>query len=460
MSIKSDECKKFEPFRYKTLNDLREKLKDLNIDMQFEKNVEYCKQPLTIGHLIVPNRLSIQPMEGFDATETGSPTKLTERRYLRYATGGAGLIWFEATALDHNCKSNPHQLVLTNNNLDEYRVLISKIKKQSLKTINNLGFSERCVLILQLNHSGRYVKRNGVKYPIRAFHDSKLDRAIGISKEDGILISDKELEELEDLWVKKALLAKEAGFDGVDIKACHGYLISELFCSRKRENSVNGGESLENRTRIYFNIIKKLSEKLEKSKKFIITTRLGIYNGRPYPYGFGIEESDKATFPAKINLREPLKIIKKLSQLGIKLINLSAGNPHYKPQITRPYDIPVKGKNQPNEHPLCSLKRLFEITTEIKESFDPHIKIIGSGYSYLRQHSPYICSYLLKKKHVDICGFGRMSFANPNFPQQVFQNGKIDEKKVCITCSKCSELMRMGKSTGCVIRDSMYKNKL
>ncbi|MFO8020099.1 MAG: hypothetical protein R6U96_15850 [Promethearchaeia archaeon] len=56
-----------------------------------------------------------------------------------------------------------------------------------------------------------------------------------------------------------------------------------------------------------------------------------------------------------------------------------------------------------------------------------------------------------------MCGFGRMAFANPSFPEQLFTIGKIDKKKTCITCSKCSQFMIEGKKTGCAIRDPQYK---
>jgi 2,4-dienoyl-CoA reductase-like NADH-dependent reductase (Old Yellow Enzyme family) len=86
--------------------------------------------------------------------------------------------------------------------------------------------------------------------------------------------------------------------------------------------------------------------------------------------------------------------------------------------------------------------------------------IIGSGYSYLRQFAGYIAAGLVKNKMVDICGFGRMAIANPNFPRQIFENGIIDKNQVCITCSQCSGLMRQGKNTGCVIRDPQYKQEV
>ena len=141
---------------------------------------------------------------------------------------------------------------------------------------------------------------------------------------------------------------------------------------------------------------------------------------------------------------------------GIELINISAGDPHQQPHITRPYDIPVKGGVNPKEHPLFSVYRIIYLTSVIKSLIPKEIKIIGSGYSYLRHYAGNLASGVIENSMADICGFGRMSFANPDFARQIFQNGTIDKQKSCISCSKCSQLMREGKNTGCAIRDPYY----
>ena len=444
---------KFEPFTYKSLEALKKKIDELQLEIPISHNVDILKERVKIKDEMTPNRLAIQPMEGFDANKDGSPGKLTKRRYIRYAEGGAGLIWVEATSISENCRSNSHQLMLTNKNSKAFKQLISLIREKCNSTLKSLGFEDECILILQLNHSGRYSKIKGKKHPIRAFGNFELDAELGFSKKEGFIISDDELNAVEDLWIKKAELAEEVGFDGVDIKACHGYLISELLASRNRKNSIFGGNSLENRARLFLNIIKKL---IKKTNDFIITSRVGIYDGMPYPNGFGTEEKENQIFPAPIDLSEPLELIKKLYKLGVRLINISAGNPHYRPHLTRPYDSPIRGAQKPDEHPLYSVNRMIKLTSMIKEEI-PDMIIIGSGYSYLRQYAGNVVAGLIQNKNVDICGFGRISIANPNFPKQIFQDGVIDKQKVCISCSKCSELMRSGNKTGCVIRDPQYQ---
>lgn len=447
----------FEQFNYKSLNQLEKRIIDLGLDIPVYPRVEILQQRVRIHNLFIPNRLAIQPMEGFDANLEGSPQEMTYRRYERYAKGGAGLIWFEASAINYDCRSNPHQLVISEENFESLKKLVSFTRKICNKSLKKLGFTNKCILIIQLNHSGRYSIKDGKKYPIRAYHNIELDKAKNLSKQEGIVISDEELQELEDIWVQKAILAKDMGFDGVDIKACHGYLIHELFTSRLRENSIYGGEPLKNRTRFFLNIIRKLSQKLKNERNYILTSRISVHDAIPYPHGFGVKQKEAQNFPAAIDLTEPLDVINKLYKLGVKLINITAGNPHFKPQITRPFDQTITGGVLPNEHPLYGVNRLLNLATLIKNHLPEDMVIVGSGYSYLRQFAGYISAGMAHEKRVDICAFGRMALANPNFPKQIFQQGIIDKKQVCITCSKCSEFMRLGQNVGCATRDPQYK---
>ena len=449
----------FEPFKYKTLKDLENELKRLSIPLPINTNTEILREALQFKQITIPNRLSIQPMEGYDATINGLPSDLTFRRYERYAKSGVGLIWFESTAISEDCRSNDHQLVLSEANLKKFKQLTTAIREECDHNLDSLGFKNRCSLILQLNHSGRYSKREGKRYPIRAYHNDELDKAISVKREEGVIITDDELKEVEDIWVQKAILAKEAGFDAVDIKACHGYLISELLSSFQREDSNYGGHNLENRSKLFLDIISRLQNEFRKDPDFVITTRVGVYDSIPYPSGFGVKSVQGEIFPASIDLEEPLELINKLHELDVKLLNITAGNPHYKGHITRPYDVPIKGGNLPEEHPLFSAYRLIYLTSVIKRLSPPDMIIIGSGYSYFRQFAGNIASGVIQKGMADICGFGRMAFANPEFAKQIFQNNSIEKTKSCITCSKCSQFMREDKSTGCAVRDPMYRDR-
>src|SRR5262249_29678633 len=103
---------------------------------------------------------------------------------------------------------------------------------------------------LQLTHSGRY----SFERPILAQHDPLLDCRTMVAKStratanaDYPLISDAQLDRLQENYAQAAALALEAGFDFVDLKQCHRYLLNELLAARTREGKYGG--SFENRTR-------------------------------------------------------------------------------------------------------------------------------------------------------------------------------------------------------------------
>ena len=72
-------------------------------------------------------------MEGCDGTSDGNIGELTERRYMRFAESGAGIIWFEATAVCQEGRANPRQLYLTEENVDTYKSLLDNIRKASIE---------------------------------------------------------------------------------------------------------------------------------------------------------------------------------------------------------------------------------------------------------------------------------------------------------------------------------------
>ena len=181
------------------------------------------------------NAMAIQPMEGCDADEGGAPTDWTTRRYRRFAKGGAGLVWIEAVSVLPEGRANPHQLMITEENLPAFKKLADDIREAAREE----GM-EAPRVIVQLTHSGRWSRPVDEKRPIRAWRSEVLDRHQGLP-EDWPIISDEELERLPALFGRAAGLCMRAGFDGVDVKACHLYLISELLGAKERPAPYGGG---------------------------------------------------------------------------------------------------------------------------------------------------------------------------------------------------------------------------
>lgn len=426
-------------FNYKDITELEIDIERLGLDIRVSKNLNSYNKRINIGDFEIPNSLCSLPMEGGDSDEKGSPTELTNRKYENIAKGGSGLIWLEAVSISKDGRSNDKQLLLTEENWMDFKELNDLIKSTAIK---EFGENNVPITIIQLNHSGRYCKVDGKSNPIIATHKKILDDRLGIS-EDYPIVTDDYLKNLENQFVNAARLAKKAGFDGVDIKACHGYLLSEILSAYEREGEYGG--SFENRIKLMVNIIDKIKADKECSG-LLLASRLNLYDAVPYPQGWGVSK----TSGLDIDLEEPKKLIKILEEKGIKLISLTMGNPYLIPHINKPYDI---GNYTPDEEVIISANRLISQIGEIQKSF-PNINFVGVGYSWFRQFSPYIGAGSLENGLCNIIGFGREGIAYPDFAKDILNNGEMKSNKVCISCSKCSEMKSKIGTCGCVIRDT------
>ena len=110
-------------FTCKTLEELRQAAEGAGVRLPLSDGTDALHRPLTVAGRVLPNRIAIQPMEGFDSATDGAPGDLTLRRYDRFARSGAALIWFEACAVRREGRANPRQSFLTADNLDDFRRL-------------------------------------------------------------------------------------------------------------------------------------------------------------------------------------------------------------------------------------------------------------------------------------------------------------------------------------------------
>lgn len=389
-------------------------------------------QPFEINkNFIVDNRVVFQPMEGCDCNFDGSPSELTEKKYLSFARSHCGIIWFEANAVTEEGRTNVRQMMLTRRNLPAFRKLIEKVKRIAFQ---ESGFIPK--LFIQLTHSGRQSI-----VPMIAYHNSVYEKSRPVS--DDNIVSDEYLDSLPQLFADSAILAKEAGFDGVDVKSCHGYLMQELLSAYSRAGKYGG--SLENRSRLFLECVKAVKSSVPDD--FIIASRLSVTDMVAYPNGFGTNENND------IDLCEPKKLISDLKREGISILNVTLGNPYYNPHVNRPFR---KGGYIPPELPETGLNRFYNVEKELKNSF-PDLALIASGLSYYRNDLMVEAERLLIDKCCDFVGFGRETLAYPNFYKD-FKNGVFDYKKTCLACSKCTELMRAKCVSGCAVYNEYYRS--
>lgn len=158
-----------------------------------------------IGRKQLPNRVVLQPMEGCDCNTDGSPSNLTIEKYIHAAKSGAGLIRFEANAVCPEGRTNPRQMMLTEENLPVFRELLQKLREIA-KT--ECGIAP--VFILQLTHSGRQSIVPIISYRHPIYKQRR-------PAQDENIVNDDYLDTLAEKYATSAILAAEAGFDGVDV---------------------------------------------------------------------------------------------------------------------------------------------------------------------------------------------------------------------------------------------------
>lgn len=425
-------------FHYKFPEEMLAEAAALGLRIPFSENTALLAKPLELGRKTLPNRIVIQPMEGCDSMNDGSPDELTLRRYDRFARSGAGLIWFEACAVVPEGRANPRQSMLTEKNLDSFKALTDRIREEAVRAGHPAP-----LIILQATHSGRYSKPEGVPAPMIAYNNPLFEKDSPIDKSR--IVTDDYLRALTEKFGVTARLAEKAGFDGVDVKACHRYLNSELLSAYDRPGDYGG--SFENRTRLLREGI--MAAKAVTGSDFLVTSRMNVYDGFPYPYGFGVTEEGGLT----PDLTEGKKLAGILHrELGVKLLDITIGNPYVNPHVNRPADT------QPyelTESPLAGLERIIRCVGEIQKEY-PELCVIGSGLSYPRQFADRVAAGAVEEGMFKAAGFGRMAFAYPGFPAAILAGEPLDPKQCCITCGKCSLLMRYGSTAGCVVRDRYY----
>ncbi|MCL2814455.1 MAG: flavin oxidoreductase/NADH oxidase [Oscillospiraceae bacterium] len=397
-------------WHYKTIRELKQELDGLGLYLPFSEDLSALSKPLEIGGRTIPNRIVYQPMEGADSHTDGSPGEGTVERYKNFARGGPGIIWVEAVPVLPEARGNPRQLYLHEENLPHFTKFVDDMRTECFRENNREVF-----IVIQFTHSGRYSRPQGTPAPVIAFHNPQIEETHPAP--DNAVISDEGLKRYEEAMGKSAALAQKAGFDGAEVKCCHGYLASEFLSARERFGLYGG--CFENRARLFLNCIE--SARANTTSAFTITSRLNIYDGLPHPWGFGASEDGLP------DLEEPLRLIEILNKGKMKLLNLTMG-------ISCRFHLIAPRDNAP-EHPLAAVSRMQALAKKIKDA-NKDMAIVTSMYSYLRQFSPMCAAGSIAEGISDMAGYGRLTFAYPDAARDIL-SGKFDENKICLCCPQC-----------------------
>ena len=373
------------------------------------------------------NRLAVLPTEGNDAKAGGAPGERTVGRYVKYAAGGAGIVFSEAVTVDYDGgRARKNQLCLQESTAPEFAGLVQAVKKE------NPGV----LFIIQLDHAG-------------SLSDPAFTSVPSVYPKPGAeLLKDAGIVEIRDMFVRGIRAAYSAGADGVDLKFSHGFFLNELVHPANTRQGKYGG-TFENRTRFLTELVDRIKNDVPLDR-FLLGMRISAWEGTPGGSG--------TAGPQEVieDLSETLDFARLGERLGMAFISVSAGNALGNLEILLP--------NPGNFTPVY---KHFGWQKTVKAAVG--IPVVGAGYSTLGRGDTPMPGNSAEKKSLlywaekniadgvtDIVGLGRQAIADPSFPAKLL-DGRLDEINFCQICGGCGALLGENKNIGCVRYDDYYR---
>jgi 2,4-dienoyl-CoA reductase-like NADH-dependent reductase (Old Yellow Enzyme family) len=331
--------------------------------------------------MVLPNRIAKAPMTERIAKSDHAPHEGHLNLYSAWAKGGPGVIVTGNVIVDRNYLEAPGNMVLDNTHtLNAYKVLASAVK------------SEGSHIWMQLNHPGPQSPGTLTPEPVAP-------SAVPARKPEFFntprALTSGEIANIIDQFAFTALQAKNAGFDGVQVHASYGYLLSSFLSPRTNQRNDKWGGSLENRTRLLRTIVQSIRE--NTGTDFAVTVRINVSDY--LPNGFKMAEAVKA--------------IQWLETDTVDLVDLSGGSYDRSISFERKYRDPGR-------------EDLFtNIAKQVKKAVSIPVMITGT----LRSGS-YMNS-IIEKGWVDAVGMARPLLCDVEFPVKLVDGfmGRVEDPR-------------------------------
>lgn len=407
---------------------------DMNKDILFT--------PLKVGTHTIKNRfimcpMAVAPLYSLD----GSYMRDIAEYYVRRAKGGVGMIVTRAITV---CPLGLEGALYDRRHIFE-----------PLKNLTREVHQYHCKIIMQLSAGGGriiYASEEDIRKRGLRFEEAFKAPSDGVPniwdetiKHKGM--SGEEISEYIHAFAEMAQIAKDVGFDGVEVHAVHEEFLMDQFtlkyCNKRTDEY--GGEELENRFRFPREVIKSIREKC--GKDFIISMRYGVTSKMKTMHSPALPNEEFREFGR--NIEEGIEGAKLLEAAGCDMLSTDNGTTcswyWAHPPVYMPYG--------------CNLDESGRIGKHV------HIPVICAG----RMDNVEIMVKALADGTVDGIGIGRALLADPDYVNKVKEN-KISDIKPCIACHKgCLEKILTGQKASCAVNpevlneglyDSMFSEKI
>jgi 2,4-dienoyl-CoA reductase-like NADH-dependent reductase (Old Yellow Enzyme family) len=351
-----------------------------------------------IANLVLKNRLVRSATCEYKMTRDGKTTGTILNIYKDLAAGGVGMIISSLMAVTLEGKGVADQICIYN---DNYISEISKIADVVHET------DSKCVIIAQLCHSGRQVTYdNGIA---ECVGPSQVESPILIKKARELTIS--EIEAIIESFVDSIIRVKKAGFDGAQLHAAHGYLLSSFLSPYTNRREDKYGGSVENRTRIIKDI---LALARKKVGDFPILIKI---NCEDHIIG-GISKDSIS------------ELVKEIEASGVDAIEVSGGM----------WDCLMRSENELGFRPLPLPESRTRIDTPDKQSYYyEYVKGIKTKVPLILvggNRNIELLENLIQEGNLDFISLSRPLIAEPGLPNR-WHKGIGKETTACVSCNAC-----------------------
>ncbi|TSE00083.1 NADH:flavin oxidoreductase/NADH oxidase family protein [Skermania sp. ID1734] len=367
--------------------------------------------PLTLPNgSVLRNRLVKAAMEENMAGDGQLPTKRIRRLYERWSDGGVGLIITGNVMVHAEALTGPAGIVLdADSPLEPFRQWADAAHRGGAK------------VWMQINHPGRQVRAD---MPGVAWGPSAIRVDIGKQSKrfaEPVEMTAEQIEATVLRFAETAHRAELAGFDGVEIHAAHGYLLSQFLSPLANKRTDRWGGTLENRARLLLDVVRAVRSRV--GADFAVAVKL---NSADFQRG-GFDADDAG------------RVIAMLEPLGVDLVELSGGS----------YESPAMSGRSADSRTLAREAYFLELAAELAQS-SPLPLLLTGGIA----RRPIAAEVL--ESGIDLVGMGTALAVDPELPNKWRDSGdavvqlapvRIDDKAVASAASMArvrQQLRRLG----------------
>ncbi len=361
--------------------------------------------PFKIKSITLQNRIVLPPLASFLVEKGGRITDRTIEHYRRRAAGGPAMVIMEACAVAPEGVVSDNQARIDH---DRYLGGLTKIAA-ALK-------SEGAVSALQIHHAGRQTSAKVIHR--RPLAPSPLP--CPSIRGDVEPLSVDQIQELVNRFAEAAVRGHRAGFELIEIHGAHGYLINQFLSGHSNVRRDAYGGDTPGRSRFAREIVEEIRKRL----------------GPEAPISFKI--SAQEFVPNGLTVKESIEILSILTDAGVDVVQVSAGNDSTPEWICQPMFM----------EKAC----LADSAAAIRKSINIPVMAVG------RINDPWTADGIIAKGMADLVCIGRGLMADPELPIKA-RNGRFDDIRTCIACNTCMQsIFRYGRLE-CLVNPSLGREQ-